>query len=276
MSRSTGDVTGDASRSERRDDLARIAEAMEQAGELLADFSRRDLDIEQKEPGHPVTEADRAADDLLRRLLPRAGEGWLSEETVDDRARLDCHRVWVVDPLDGTKEFIAGIPEWSVSIALVEGGVPVAGGIYNPVAGDRMLGAVGLGVTHNGEPAGLTGRTAVDGARVLASRSEIRRGEWQRWREAGCDVVATGSVAYKLALVAVGQADATWTLTPKSAWDVAAGAALILAAGGEVRLPDGRVPRFNEPDPLLPGFVGAGPELVAELTALFAPAETTP
>ena len=254
----------------RREDLVRIGEAMERAGELLADLSRRDLEVEQKEPGHPVTEADRAADDLLRHMLPREGEGWLSEETVDHPARLDCRRVWVVDPLDGTKQFIAGIPEWCVSVALVEDGRPVAGGIYNPVAGDRMLGAVGLGVRHGGEPAGLTGRAEVAGARVLASRSEIRRGEWQRWSDAGCDVVATGSVAYKLALVAAGRADATWTLRPKSEWDVAAGAALILAAGGEVRLPDGTVPRFNQPDPKLPGFVGAGPELVAELTGMFA------
>jgi len=254
----------------RRDDLARISEAMERAGDLLAGFARRDLDVEHKEPGHPVTEADRAADDLLKEMLPREGEGWLSEETVDDPARLDCRRVWVVDPLDGTKEFIAGVPEWCVSIALVEDGQPVAGGIYNPVAGDRVLGAVGLGVTYGGEAAALTGHTSVEGARVLASRSEIRRGEWQRWSDVGCDVVATGSVAYKLALVAAGRADATWTLTPKSEWDVAAGAALVLAAGGEVRLPDGTVRRFNQANPKLPGFVAAGPELMGKLTRMFA------
>jgi myo-inositol-1(or 4)-monophosphatase len=253
----------------RRDDLRRIADALAQAGALLAEYARRDLDVEHKAPGHPVTAADRAADHLLRRLLPREDEGWLSEETADDPVRLDRRRVWVVDPLDGTKEFIAGIPEWCVSVALVEDGRPVAGGVYNPAAGHTVLGAEGLGVTFDGEAARMSAPAPGRAPRVLASRSEILRGEWNRWREAGFDVVPTGSVAYKLALVAAGRADATWTLTPKSEWDVAAGAALVAAAGGSARLPSGEAVRFNQRRTRLPGLVAAAPGLLAELVERF-------
>ena len=86
-------------------------------------------------------------DGLLRQMLPRPGEGWLSEETGDDRERLSCARVWVVDPIDGTREFIDGVPEWCVSIGLVEDGIAVAGGILNPATGETVLGGAGLGVT---------------------------------------------------------------------------------------------------------------------------------
>jgi myo-inositol-1(or 4)-monophosphatase len=251
-----------------RHDLERIEAAVRRAGALLVDFAHRDLDVEQKAPGHPVTEADRAADDLLRGLLPADGDGWLSEETEDDPARLDRRRVWIVDPLDGTKEFIAGIPEWSVSVALAVDGRPVAGGVYNPVQEHLVLGAVGLGVTLNGEPVAMTDPATFDGARVLASRSEMRRGEWHRFEAAGLEVVPTGSVAYKLALVAAGLADATWTLCPKSEWDVAAGAALVAAGGGRVTLPDGAPPAFNKPRPRFPGFLAAGSRLAGRLPAL--------
>lgn len=247
--------------------LGRIERALRRAGALLAEMAGRDLAVEEKAPGHPVTEADRRADDLLRAMLPRDGEGWLSEETADDALRLDRRRVWVVDPLDGTKEFVAGVPEWCVSVALVEDGRAVAGGIFNPVLDDLVLGAVGRGVTANGRPAAVTGQARVEGARVLASRSEVARGEWERFTGI-CEVEPTGSVAYKLALVAAGRADATWTLCPKSEWDVAAGAALVVAAGGRVALPDGTEPAFNRPRPRLPGLLAAGPRLAGAILPL--------
>lgn len=261
----------------RRDDLARIEAALVRAGRLLADFARRELEVEEKRPGDPVTEADRAADALLKETLLGGAakddpEGWLSEETADDPARLERRRVWVVDPLDGTREFVTAIPEWCVSIGLVEDGRPVAGGIYNPLAERLVLGAEGLGVTLNGEPAAVAGRTTLEGATVLASRSETGRGEWERFAGGVFRVEPTGSVAYKLGLVAAGLADATWTLKPKHEWDVAGGAALVLAAGGTVRLPDGSEPQFNRPRPWLPGFLAANESIAGGLPALFAEA----
>ncbi len=186
---------------------------------------------------------------------PRSHEGWLSEETIDDSARLGAERVWIIDPIDGTREFIEGIPEWCVSIGLVENGVPVAGGILSPSAGHRIVGSIETGVTLNGEPVAPARRETLSGALILASRSEVKRGEWDRFFSTPVSIRNMGSVAYKLGLVAAGLADATWTLTPKNEWDVAGGAALIRSAGGDVCDLSGTPRLFNQANPLMSGFV---------------------
>ena len=219
----------------------------------------------RKSGGDPVTEADLEADRAIRKALDGGDEGMLTEESTDDRSRLSRKRVWIVDPLDGTKEFVSGIPEWCVSIGLVDDGVPVAGGILNPATDQRFLGAVGAGVTLNGEPVRVSPATTLDSARVLASRSEIRRGEWDRFSDSDIDVVPMGSVAYKMALVAAGLAEATWTLVPKNEWDVAAGAALVLAGGGIIRTLDWSAPGFNREDVLFDGFVACGAGISEEV-----------
>jgi myo-inositol-1(or 4)-monophosphatase len=233
----------------------------------VAPFTPGDIAFERKAARNdPVTAADEAADRVLRDILPRDGEGWLSEETVDDSSRLQRDRVWVVDPIDGTREFIEGIPEWCISIGLLEEGVPVAGGILNPATEELVLGSLEGGVTLNGEPVRVTEPSPDDTLAVLASRSEIRRGEWERFQDARFDVRPCGSVAYKLGLVAAGRADATWTLVGKSEWDVVAGAALVRAAGGVVCLADGAEPNFNKAVPLFPNFVACGRTLARALT----------
>jgi myo-inositol-1(or 4)-monophosphatase len=236
-----------------KESLERIAAALDAARRLAADYPPDRVTSTTKSGGDPVTELDVALDRALRQELLRPGEGWLSEETADSKERLVCRRVWVVDPLDGTREFVEGIPEWCVSVGLVDAGEPAAGGVLNPATGELYLGARGLGATLNGRPVRVSG----GGRTVLASRTELKRGEWERWKGSAFTIVPMGSVAYKLARVAAGQADATWTLTPKHEWDVAAGCALVLAAGGRVTLPDGSAPRFNSPDPLLPGLLAA-------------------
>lgn len=247
----------------RRSDLDRIAQALSAAAEALAPFTPGSVAFEAKsDRGDPVTEADLAVDRVLRDLLPAAGEGWLSEETADDQSRLGCHRVWVVDPLDGTREFVEGIPEWCISIGLLEDGEPVAGGVLNPATGERVLGAVEAGIVE-GIVRDRARAETLEGARVLASRSEVRRGEWDRAEYADLEVVPCGSVAYKLALVAAGAADATWTLVPKHEWDVVAGVALLGSAGLDARLRDGTRPGFNRAHPLLPGLI-AGPTAIVE------------
>jgi myo-inositol-1(or 4)-monophosphatase len=235
----------------RTDDLARIEDALDAAEMVLADFTSGDIASTRKSGGSPLTEADLAVNDALRSILPETGEGWLSEETADDKARLACPRVWVVDPIDGTKEFVEGIPEWCVSIGLVEGGQPVAGGIVNPATNERVIGAVGVGVTTSGTTPAPVDRMLTVGA----SRSEVDRGEWGRFSDLDLDIVTSGSVAYKLALVAAGVLDATWTLVPKHEWDVAGGAALVLASGGWVANKDGSPRTWNQPTPWLPGFI---------------------
>ncbi|MFQ5876710.1 MAG: 3'(2'),5'-bisphosphate nucleotidase CysQ [Acidobacteriota bacterium] len=249
-------------------DLARIRGALEAARRRLARLAPGAMRVELKDGGDPVTAADRSIDELLRATLPRPGEGWLSEETSDDARRLDSRRVWIVDPLDGTREFVGGIPEYCVSVGLAVDGEPVAGGICNPASGQTILGARGLGVLLNGRPARISRRRSLHGALVLASRSEVGRGEWERFRDGPFRFRAVGSVAYKMALVAAGLADATFSLVPKHEWDVAGGAALVLAAGGVVLHPDGTPPRFNRRTPHLAGLLAAAPGLADALLEL--------
>ena len=161
--------------------LQRIHSALESARRVFARFTLGAIEAEYKAGHDPVTEADMAVDAVLRHELLRADEGWLSEESVDDLSRLEKKRVWVVDPLDGTREFVAGIPEFCVSVAMVEDGVPVAGGICNPATSEIFLGSLDSGVTYNGKPAQTSQRTSLDGALILASRSETKRGEWKRF-----------------------------------------------------------------------------------------------
>ena len=246
-------------------DLERIAAALERAAEVLAEFTPGAVAAERKAGGSPVTEADRRVNEVLARLLPGPGEGWLSEETADDLGRLACRRVWVVDPLDGTREFVLGLPEWCVSVGLVEEGEAVAGGIVNPATGETFLGGRGLGVTRNGRPVAASRRVGLAGATVLASRNEVERGEWEAFAGGGWELRPLGSVAYKLALVAAGVAEASWTLVPKNEWDVAAGTALVEEAGGVVQQPNGKPCRFNRPATLYPGLIACSPGVLADV-----------
>ena len=159
--------------------LARIAQALEETRAVFARFTPGAVETEYKAGQDPVTEADRAVDAVLKRVLLQPEEGWLSEESVDDLIRLERRHVWVVDPLDGTREFVKGIPEWCASVAFVEDGRAVAGGIYNPATDEVILGSIGTGVTYNGKPAMPTPKSGITGATVLASRSEIKRGEFR-------------------------------------------------------------------------------------------------
>jgi myo-inositol-1(or 4)-monophosphatase len=241
--------------------LLRIQEALRAAVSAVSRFVPGKVKADYKPGRDPVTEADRVANEVLRDILIQEGEGWLSEESVDDQQRLGKQRVWVVDPLDGTREFVAGIPEWCVSVALVEQGRAVAGGICNPATGELILGSRETGVTLNGKAVQASQREGLAGALVLASRSEVKRGEWDRFRGAPFTIQPMGSVAYKLARVAAGLADATWTLVPKHEWDVAAGVALVEAAGGFVSDLNSASVQFNSASALLSGLVAGGARL---------------
>jgi myo-inositol-1(or 4)-monophosphatase len=248
--------------------VARIQAALEHSAYVLRRFTPGAVEVEYKAGHDPVTEADRALDAALRSALLQDGEGWLSEETADDLGRLNRQALWVVDPLDGTREFVQGIPEWCVSVAWVYDGQAIAGGILNPATGETFLGSQATGVTRNGVPVQVSPRQVLPGALVLGSRSEFNRGEWKQFQDGSLVLRPVGSVAYKLALVAAGLADATWTLVPKHEWDVAAGTALVQAAGGIVRNLDGSPVAFNRRKPWLPGLIAAGPKLYSEISHL--------
>ncbi|CAN5250508.1 3'(2'),5'-bisphosphate nucleotidase CysQ [soil metagenome] len=250
-------------------DLDRIRTALDHAEKVLLGFKSGDTEALHKTNRDVVTAADLEIDAVLKEALLESGDGWLSEETADGAQRLDAERVWVVDPLDGTKEFVAGLPEWCVSIALVVDKQVVAAGITNPDAHFRALGAPGFGCWVNDEPAGVSTTASLADCHVLASRSEVIRGEWDQWRTTSLRIEPMGSVAYKLARVAAGLADATWTLVPKHEWDVAAGIGLIEAAGGWARTLEGKRPVFNQRPPWLSGLIASGPGLAACLTRDF-------
>ena len=231
-----------------RRELTLAQKAARAAGDILRGHWRRgDYQIGSKGKDNPVTEADLEADRALKRLLhdPFPEYGWLSEETADSEARLKCRRVWIVDPLDGTKEFIQGIPEFCVAVALVEEGHPVLGVTYNPITREMFWSARGRGCHLNTEAVRVTRTRVLRRANVLASRSETARGEWEVFH-GRLKVSPTGSVAYKLALVAAGKGDATFTRSPKSEWDIASGAALLAEAGGTMTDIHGTMIRFNQ------------------------------
>jgi myo-inositol-1(or 4)-monophosphatase len=249
--------------------LERIQKALDAALGVFSQFVSGSVRAERNSlDGSLVTEADRLVDRVLHESLVRDAEGWLSEENSDDLDRTERHRVWVVDALDGTREFVAGIPEWSISVAMVEEGRAIAGGVCNPATREIFLGSKETGVTYNGKQVHASKKDRLGGAVVLASRSEVGRGEWACFEQASFVSRPMGSVAYKLALVAAGMADATWTLNPKNEWDIAAGVALVESAGGYVQfLPNSR-PRFNKRDTLLPGLFACGPLLGDQIRSL--------
>ncbi|MGB6484428.1 MAG: 3'(2'),5'-bisphosphate nucleotidase CysQ [Candidatus Acidiferrales bacterium] len=239
-------------------DLERIIRALHAGGEIYRSRSLESVRVDRKSGGDPVTDAEREVNQLLFEMLVQSGEGWLSEESADNADRLTRSRVWLVDPLDGTKEYVSGIPEWCISIALMEEGRLVAAGVLNPCTDEMFYGSVETGVTTlNGSTKGLNCEgLSVSEPLVLGSRSEFKRGEWERFRVAKFRIQPMGSVAYKLALVAAGKADATWTLVPKHEWDVAAGVALVLFSGGVALCLDGQPPRFNQRNPIFSGLIG--------------------
>lgn len=231
---------------ERLEDLRRITDALQEAALICQESTCETVRLEQKSGGEPVTTLDRAVNEYLLKTLPQGDEGWLSEESADDPRRLGNRRVWVVDPLDGTKEFLAGLPEWCVSIALVENDEAVAGGICNPTTGETFIGSLENGIRYISAREEINSLAPRKKPLVFASRSEMGRGEWDWLKRPPFEVRPLGSIAYRLALVAAGRADATWTLNPKSEWDIAAGTALVLASGGSVKDLEGKPMAFNQ------------------------------
>ena len=258
------------SSSEEQKYLDRIETALAATKGMARDLANHKVE----DGGRPerIKNAERHISDVLRETLLQEGEGWLCEEDADDHVRLGCEAAWVIDPVDGTQEFITGVPEWSISVGLVIRGTAIAGGVFNPSTEELVLGSLSLGVTYNKQRVRTASKGSMDGAVVLASRQEFNRGEWSRFEGRNFSIRPTGSIAYKLALVAAGLADATWTLSPKHEWDVAAGVALIHSSGALVRLPGGAPVRFNQKETLLPGLIASSAGLWSEVHSLIAEA----
>ena len=209
--------------------------AARNAGKILMNhYKLSNKAVKMKGLDNPVTIADYKADKYLFNFLLSEfpDDGWLSEETVDTYERLDKTRVWIVDPLDGTKEFIAGIPHFAVSIALVYKNEPVVGVIYNPATDEMFSCQRGKGVYLNGDKVFVSQKTNLSNSSITVSRSEVKRNEWEPYRNEFKSINPIGSVAYKLALVSSGNYDIFTTIAPKNEWDICAGDCLVSEAGG--------------------------------------------
>ena len=236
-------------------------EAAREAGRILLHHYERGAEAWEKAEDNPLTvadlESDRAIAARLRGAFP--GDALLSEETVNDPTRVTKRRVWIIDPMDGTKEFTRKIPEFCVSIALAEEGVPVVGVILNPVAGVTIHATRGGGCFRDGAPVRVSAVSRLEDAVVIASRTEISRHKFEAHEHWFKELRPVGSIAWKLACVAAGDGDLNVSLAPKNEWDVAAGDCLVTEAGGLYVAFDGSRRVYNQADPLIETFMAAGP-----------------
>ncbi|HPC36657.1 MAG TPA: 3'(2'),5'-bisphosphate nucleotidase CysQ [Candidatus Marinimicrobia bacterium] len=239
-----------------------VESAAQAAGAILRDYFQQKYTITHKSTDNPVTTADTEADAFLKEKLLSAypDYGWLSEESADSAARLTKSRVWIVDPLDGTKEFIAGRPEFMVSIGLAENGQPVLGVLYNPITDELFSAIKGQGAFLNGSRIFCTQINTLSEAHLIVSRSELTENLWQPYRHFFKTLQPCGSVAYKLVKVASGKADLHISLKPKNEWDICAAHCLLTEAGAVLVTRDGAPILYNRKDPTIPAGVIAGNE----------------
>jgi len=253
-------------------DLALLEAAAREAGQLALGHWKSGIRAWDKGDGQgPVTEADLAVDALLRARLTgaRPGYGWLSEESAEDPSRLDAQACFIVDPIDGTRAFVAGEKSWAHALAVAVGGVVTAAVVYLPALERLYAAEAGRGARVNGCPMAASRAEGLGAARVLAGREAIVPG---RWAEPAplLDRHFRPALAYRLALVAEGRFDAMLTFRDSWEWDVAAGALIAAEAGAAVTDRMGRPLRFNTPARQTPGVLAGAPGVHAEALARLA------
>jgi myo-inositol-1(or 4)-monophosphatase len=253
-------------------DLALLGDAAREAGALALSMRAQGLKIWSKSEGSPVTDADMATDDLLKtRLLDaRPDYGWLSEETADDPARLKKRRLFVVDPIDGTAAFMKGRPWWTVALAVVEDGQPVAAVVFAPQTDEFAEAALGQGARRNGQRIQASDADTLEDASILADAKLLERPIWpEPWP--AMRVEKRNSIAYRMTLVAAGAFDAAIALGRKWDWDVCAGTLIATEAGAKVSDHRGRPFEFNRPHPYQASLVCAAPALQPLILSRCAP-----
>jgi myo-inositol-1(or 4)-monophosphatase len=245
----------DSERVKLRDALEAIAR---EAGELAVTTAKGAMKRWMKAGSSPVSEADIAVDKFLSERLPSLAPdaGWLSEETEDNPARMKTSKIWVVDPIDGTRAFLDNRPDWSVSIALVEDGRPTVAALYAPISGEMFLATRGGGATRNGAPMKIPPRPNLDGARIAGPQSHLDRLVSLNPRMQPQPKVF--SLALRATRVASGQFDAAFASKNSHDWDLAAADLLVHEAGGAVTDLAGTPITYNRPDPVHGTLIAAG------------------
>jgi len=222
-------------------DLALLREAAREAGRIAMRYFRRSPEVWLKDGHSPVSEADLAVDRYLKDVLldARPGYGWISEETVDERAPAPRRRVFVVDPIDGTRAYIAGQDQWCVSLAVVEDGRPVAGVLECPAREEFIEARRGLGATQNG--VAIHAKLPPEGeALVIGSVRGMADALPEVWRERMTVAPHVPSLAYRIAMVARGDLAGTFVRPNSHDWDLAAADLVLEEAGGAVLAAGGR------------------------------------
>lgn len=234
-----------------------LCQAVIQAGQQAMRMAEEGFETHEKDDGSPVTSADLAVNQILEDTLLQQfpNDGWMSEESPDNSTRLKRERVWVVDPIDGTKYFIRNIPQFSISVALVKDGAPILGVVYNPATKELFSAIAGNGLQLNGKPVQIT-KPAPQRLRILVNPSRIPRGQFTPYAKQA-DIQPMGSIAYTLALVAAGRADGTLNFDLLHEWDVAAGWLLVHEGGGTSTDASCKAIRYNQKDPVVQGIFAA-------------------
>ncbi len=255
-------------------DRALLSTAIEKAGEIARHYFRADAKSWYKGPGQIVTEADVAIDRQLydQVIGSRPDDGWVSEERDDDGSRGRCRRVWIVDPIDGTRSFAEGVEEFTISVALVIDGEPVVASVLNPMTSEHFEATAGGGGLLNGVPLIPSAQGEVAGASLLASLGEMKK---RRWPEVmpEAEFTTIGSLAYKLALVAAGRFSGLVSLRSCHDWDIAAAVLLLKECGAWLGDGSGHPIRLNQSTLRHRGLVAAGrnnlyKELVSRLETI--------
>ncbi|MDK9697049.1 MAG: 3'(2'),5'-bisphosphate nucleotidase CysQ [Siculibacillus sp.] len=251
-------------------DLALLTTTAREAGEIAMRWFRRDPRVWHKDGGSPVSEADLAVDRHLkeRLLAARPEYGWLSEETADGPDRLDRTRVFVVDPIDGTRAFVAGDEGWTVSLAIVEAGRPIVAVLVQPPTGSLWQAASGGGARRDGELLTIADRSDPVGARVAGPKKFLERPAMRRLGFSAGRFVP--SLALRIAQVADGRLDIAYGSGNAHDWDLAAADLLVQEAGGRLAVPSGEALAYNRADPRHPALVAAVPGLFDVARSLLA------
>ncbi len=250
------------------DAAAELAACVREAGTLALSMFGSPIKTWTKAGSSPVSEADIAVDRLLRERLTgrRSGFGWLSEEGADDDARLAARFVWIVDPIDGTRAYLAGLPDWAVSAALVETGRPIAACLYAPVTEEFFIASARNGATCNGAAMVASPGTSLADTRIAGPKGLLER--FAAFAPPFTVVPRVPSLALRLARVAQGAIDVAIAGVNSHDWDLAAADLLVHEAGGLLTSFAGRAVTYNQPVPRHGMLVATGRDRHATIIEL--------
>ena len=234
-----------------------VKESILEAGKLALKWFKKDPEQWEKDDGSLVSKADIEINDLLNKLLKNKNPefGWLSEENEDDKSRLNKKITFVVDPLDGTKAFLEGKREFSISIAIVKNGLPISGIIFSPSTGEMFEAEKNKGSWKNNKKIVISKYKKLEKCKMIAFKPMFSHPAWKKpWPK--MNVENRNSIAYRMALVASGQYDAMMALNSKNDWDIAAGDLLISESGGIVTLHNNKKIIYNTENIKKPSVIG--------------------